>query len=195
MEKSNKTGLFFGSFNPIHIGHLLIANYMVEFTDISEVWFVVSPHNPLKQKQSLLEGHHRLSLVNLAIKDNPNLKATNIEFKLTQPSYTINTLNYLKGKYPKKDFILIMGTDNLNTLNKWKNYEQILKYYELYVYPRPKFDGGIFKNHPKVKIINAPLMEISSSFIRKSIKKDKDMKYILPQKVYQYIKKMHFYEK
>ncbi|MFL5754068.1 MAG: nicotinate (nicotinamide) nucleotide adenylyltransferase, partial [Bacteroidia bacterium] len=122
-----KTGLFFGSFNPIHVGHMVLANYMLEFTDLSELWFVVSPHNPLKEKQNLLNSKHRLYMVNLAVEYQAKMKASNVEFKLPQPSYTINTLAHLKEKYPKKDFVLIMGSDNLQTLNKWKNYEQLLR--------------------------------------------------------------------
>ena len=138
--KANKTGLFFGSFNPIHIGHLVIANYMLEFTDLDEVWFIISPHNPLKDKKTLLGDHHRYYMVNMAIEDNYRLKASNIEFNMPQPSYTIHTLAYLKEKYPDKNFILIAGSDNLPTFHKWKNYEEILKQYSLYVYPR--LDAG-----------------------------------------------------
>ena len=133
-----KTGLFFGSFNPIHIGHLAIANYMAAFTDLQQVWFVVSPQNPLKEKESLLADYHRLALVEQAISDNPQYKASSIEFKLPKPSYTINTLTHLKEKYPEREFVLIMGADNLQTLHKWKNYGQILEQYEIYVYPRKK---------------------------------------------------------
>ena len=190
-----KIGLFFGSFNPVHTGHMILANYMAQFTDLKQVWLVVSPHNPLKKKSTLLADHHRLQLVRLAIADNSKLKASNIEFKMPQPSYTINTLTYLKEKYPKNQFALIMGSDNLANLHKWKNYEQILAQYEIYAYPRPEHDGGELKNHPKVKILGAPLVEISSSFIRDSLKKGKDMSYMLPEAVLNYIKEMHFYEK
>lgn len=197
MKKENKmkVGLLFGSFNPIHIGHLIIADYMLEFTDLSEIWFVISPHNPLKEKKTLLADHHRLEMVNIAIGDNYKFRASSIEFKLPRPSYTIDTLTHLHEKYPYKDFVLIMGSDNLSSLNKWKNYEQLLKYYWMYVYPRPGSDGGEFKNYPKVKFIKAPLMEISSSFIRKAIKAKKNVQYMLPPKVYEYIKEMHFYER
>ena len=195
MSPSKNIGLFFGSFNPVHTGHLIIANYMVEFTDLSQVWFVISPHNPFKEKKSLLPDYHRLALLNIAIEDNPRIKVTDIEFKLPKPSYTIDTLTYLHEKYPKKNFILIAGTDILPTFHKWKNYKQILEFYELYIYSRPDYDAGKYKSHQKIKIFNAPLMEISSSFIRKSIKEGKNMDYMLPEKVYEYIKEMHFYKK
>ena len=188
-------GLFFGSFNPIHIGHLIIANYMVEFTDLKEVWFVVSPHNPLKAKESLLNDLHRLQLVRIAIEYNNKLKASNIEFGLPQPSYTSDTLAFLKDKYPQKKFALIMGSDNLDGFHKWKNYEFILNNYPIYVYPRPSSDGGVLKNHPNVKMVNAPLIEISASFIRKAIGDKKNVMYMLTDSVYQYILEMNFYKK
>ncbi len=190
-----KVGLFFGSFNPIHVGHMVLANYFLEYSDLKKIWFVVSPQNPLKEKKTLLPEHHRLQLVKLAIGDNVSMKASDIEFKLTQPSYTINTLTYLKEKYPKNEFVLIMGADNLENFHKWKNYEQILKQYEVYVYPRKEtIENDLFR-HPKVKLYDAPLMEISSTFIRKSIKEKKDVRYYLPANVWEYIKEMHFYEK
>ena len=190
-----KIGLFFGTFNPIHVGHLVIANYMAEFTDLDKVWFVVSPHNPLKKKETLLADNHRLALVREAIGDNKKLKASNIEFSLPQPSYTINTLVHLNEKYPKDKFVLIMGCDNIQTFHKWKNHEEILKHHEIYVYPRKGADGGDLKNHPKVKMTDAPLMEISSSFIRKAIKEKKDVRYMMPESVYDYVKEMNFYKK
>jgi nicotinate-nucleotide adenylyltransferase len=190
-----KTGLFFGSFNPIHVGHMVLANYMLEFTDLSELWFVVSPHNPLKEKQTLLNSKHRLYMVNLAVEYQPKMKASNIEFKLPQPSYTINTLVHLKEKYPKKEFVLIMGSDNLQTLSKWKNYEELLRNYDIYVYPRPGADGGEFKDHPKVKITSAPLMNISSTFIREAIRDKKKPNFFVPPNVWEYISEMHFYER
>lgn len=190
-----KIGLFFGSFNPIHIGHLIIAGYMTEFTDLDRVWFVISPHNPLKDKKTLLSDNHRLQMVSLSIEDNRKLKASNIEFKLPQPSYTIHTLTYLSEKYPNQHFALIMGSDNLQTFHKWKNYEQILEHYEIYVYPRPGFDGGQMKTSAKVKMVNTPLMEISSSFIRQAVKDKKDVRYMMPEAGYKYMRDMHFYEK
>lgn len=190
-----RVGLFFGSFNPIHVGHMVLANYMVSFTDLEEVWFVVSPQNPLKDKKGLLDQNNRLHLVNLAIEDHPKIKSSNIEFGLPQPSYTINTLTYLKEKYPNHDFCLIMGSDNLTTFNKWKNYEEILKRYSIYVYPRPNYNGSEFDSHPMVKITEAPLIEISSTFIREAIKNKKDVRYFLAPKVWEYIDEMHFYKK
>ena len=190
-----KVGLFFGSFNPVHVGHMVLANYMLEYTDLERIWFVVSPHNPLKIKSSLLDEKQRLHLVNLAIGFNTKFKASNIEFKLPQPSYTINTLTYLKEKYPQNEFALIMGADNLESFHKWKNYEEILKQYQLYVYPRPKNDGGKLKDHPNVNLVNAPIMEISSTAIRHAIKEKKDMCYFMPEEVWEYIREMHFYEK
>jgi len=193
--KNKKTGLFFGSFNPIHIGHLIIAEYMLEFTDLDQIWFIVSPHNPFKERKTLLADHHRLILVKIAIEDNPRMKASDIEFKMPKPSYTIDTLTYLKEKYPNKDFVLIAGTDIFPSFHKWKNYKEILSNYKIYVYSRPDYDIGFYTNHPKVKIFNAPLMEISSSFIRNAIKNGKNINYMLPEKVSKYICEMHFYEK
>jgi len=194
MAKKNKIGLFFGSFNPIHVGHLIIANFFIEYTDISNVWFVISPHNPLKEKKSLLPDYHRLAIANIAIEENPKLKASNIEFKLPQPSYTINTLAYLKEKYPTKEFVLLMGEDNLASLDKWKNYEILTEQNQIYVYRRPNTPESIFHKHLNVKIYNAPLMDISSSYIRKAISEGKDVRYLLPETVYQYVMEMHFYE-
>lgn len=188
-----KTGLFFGSFNPVHIGHLAIANYMLEFTDIDKIWFIISPHNPLKEKKSLLSGYHRYELVNLAIGDNNKMKASNIEFKLPKPSYTVNTLAYLKEKYPEQQFVLIMGTDNLNTFHKWKNHDIIVQEHELYIYPRLHIDGNPVIPLDKVKQVDAPVIEISSAFIRQSIREKKDIRYFLHEKVYDYITEMHFY--
>ena len=189
-----KTGLYFGSFNPIHNGHMAIANYMSAFTDLDEVWFVISPQNPFKTKQSMLPDYQRLELVNLAINDTTGFRASNIEFKLPKPSYTIDTLAYLYDKYPEKEFVLIMGSDNLLHFHKWKNFNEILRNYQIYVYPRPSERAVELMKHPKVKLVAAPLMEISSSFIRTALKKHKDIRYFLPLKVWNYIKEMHFYE-
>lgn len=190
-----KIGLFFGSFNPIHNGHMVIAQYMAEFTDLEQVWFVVSPHNPLKPKNSLLNDYQRLHLVKLAIGDYRKLKASDIEFSLQRPSYTIHTLAYLFEKFPQHEFTLILGADNLETFHKWKNWEQILEQVELYVYPRRENGNGELFNHPKVKLIAAPLMELSATFIRNSIKSGKDVRYMMPDAVWKYIEEMHFYEK
>lgn len=190
-----RIGLFFGSFNPIHVGHMVLANYMASFTDLEQVWFVVSPHNPLKEKASLLNQNQRLHMVNLAIGDNNKLKSSNIEFGLPQPSYTINTLAHLKEKYPKHQFSLIMGEDNLESFSKWKNYEEILKNYKIYVYPRPNSNSKELKSHPNVIMTEAPLMEVSSTMIRKAIKDKKDVSFFVPQAVWQYLDEMSFYKK
>ena len=194
-KDSNNIGLYFGSFNPIHIGHLIIASYILQYTELSKIWFVVSPHNPLKEKKTLLGNIHRLAMVNMAIEDNPDFKSCDIEFSLPLPSYTVNTLAVLKEKYPDKNFNLILGSDNLETFEKWRNYEDIINNHKLYVYPRPGSIGGKLNNHSSVIQVDAPMIEISSSFIRKAVKEKKDFRYYLPEKVYQYISEMHFYEK
>lgn len=186
-------GLFFGSFNPVHIGHMALANYMLSYTDMDEVWLVVSPQNPLKTKSQLLDENKRLLLVNLAIDDNKGIRSSNIEFKLPQPSYTINTLVHLKEKHLTYKFSLIMGRDNLQTFNKWKNHEQILKGYHIYVYPRPGAKASEFDTHPNVHLTEAPLMDISSTFIRKAIKEKKDIRFFLPQKVWEEIEAAGLY--
>lgn len=190
-----KIGLYFGSFNPIHTGHLVIASFMAEFAGLEQVWLVVSPHNPLKMHQTLLQDYHRLQLVKIAIGDNRKLKTSDVEFKLSKPSYTINTLNHLKEQFPQHQFTLIVGADILESFHEWKNYEQILQQYELYVYPRPNSTGGDLMKHPKVKFVQAPLMEISSTFIRDGIRNKKDVRYMMPESVWDYIEEMHFYEK
>ena len=190
-----RIGLFFGSFNPVHVGHMVLANYMASFTDLEQVWFVVSPHNPLKEKSSLLDQNQRLHMVNLAIGDSNKLKSSNIEFGLTQPSYTINTLAHLKEKYPQHQFSLIMGEDNLESFKKWKNYEEILKNHKLYVYPRPNSNSEELKKHPNVIMTEAPLMDISSTMIRQAIKNKKDVSFFVPQAVWQYLDEMSFYKK
>jgi len=187
--------LFFGSFNPVHVGHMVIANYILEETELDKIWFVVSPQNPLKKKDSLLDEKQRLHLVTLAIGETNKYKASNIEFKLPQPSYTINTLTHLKEKYPQHDFTLIMGEDNLESFPKWKNYEEILKQYEIIVYPRAKAGNAALANHLKITKVNAPIMEISSTEIRRLIKEQKDVRYYMPEAAWQYLKEMHFYEK
>ena len=196
-----KIGLYFGSFNPVHIGHTAIAGYMTEFAGLDQVWFVVSPHNPLKKKETLLSDHQRLYMTQLAIGDNVRLKASDIEFKLPVPSYTIDTLTYLREKYPKNEFCLVMGEDNLYTLHKWKNVNELIRKYPIYVYPRPdsvKPTSPLLDQILSTAIIHpvkAPLMDISGTFIRDGIKKGKDMSYFLPPAVWKYIKEMHFYEK
>ena len=192
--EKKKTGLFFGSYNPIHHGHMIIASFMLEYTDLDEVWFVVSPQNPLKEKKSLLADYHRLALVNLAVEDHYRFRASNIEFSMPKPSYTIDTLTWLTEKYENREFVLICGTDVFPTFHKWKNYAQILDQYQLYVYPRPGFNLGKYQGHPSISLHEAPLMEISSSFIRQGIKTKKRMDFWMPSSVYEYILEMHFYE-
>ncbi|NOR86152.1 MAG: nicotinate-nucleotide adenylyltransferase [Bacteroidales bacterium] len=190
---SHKIGLYFGSFNPIHIGHMAIANYMLEFTDLDRIWFVISPHNPLKEKKSLLADYHRLEMVHLALDDEYSMRAIDIEFKMPQPSYTIDTLTYLKEKYPTNSFVVLMGGDSLESLHKWKNYKSLIEQFQIYVYARPNSDGQ--KNiHPNIEIFQAPQMEISASFIRKAIQSGKNLRYFLPAKVWDYVQKMHFYK-
>ncbi|HTF02730.1 MAG TPA: nicotinate (nicotinamide) nucleotide adenylyltransferase [Bacteroidia bacterium] len=190
-----KIGLFFGSFNPVHVGHMVLANYMLEFTDLEKIWFVVSPHNPLKKKSTLLADHHRIALVRHAIGDNNKLKASNIEFGLPQPSYTVNTLAHLAEKHPKDQFALIMGSDNLESLHKWKNFEVILEHYQVYVYPRPGYKGGDFTLHKSVVMTEAPLMSISSTMIREAIKAKKNMQFFMPEAAWKYCEEMNFYTK
>lgn len=186
-------GLFFGSFNPVHVGHMVLANYMLSFTDMQEVWMVVSPLNPLKNKNQLLDQNHRLLMVDLAIDGHTGIRSSNIEFKLPQPSYTINTLVHLSEKYPDHQFSLIMGQDNLESFHKWKNHEEILKAHHIYVYPRPDSDPSLFDMHAHVHFTKAPMMEISSTFIREAIKNKKDVKFFLPPKVWEEIDAMGFY--
>ena len=191
-----KVGLYFGSFNPIHIGHMVIANYMVEYTDIDQLWFVVSPHNPLKNKSNLLNDYDRLELVNRAIEDDYRLRASNIEFNLPKPSYTIDTLAYLKDKFPNYKFNILMGSDNLASFHKWKNFKTIVQNYGIIVYPRPGIENAKVLKHENIVIAKeAPLMEISSTFIRNAIKEGKDVRHYLPQKVWKYVDEMNFYKK
>lgn len=193
---NRKVGLFFGTFNPIHIGHLIIANHMSEFSDLDEVWLVVTPHNPHKKKNTLLENHHRLEMVYKACEGYEHLKPSNIEFGLSQPNYTSTTLAHLQEKYPTNEFCLIMGEDNLKTFHKWKNYEVIIENHQIYVYPRIS-SGNVeneFQNHPKITRVKAPVVEISSTFIRKAVKAGKNIKPMLPVVVWDYIKLMNFYK-
>lgn len=196
-----RVGLYFGSFNPVHIGHMAIAGYMTEFAGLDQVWFIVSPHNPLKKKETLLADHHRLYMTQLAIGDNDKLKVSDIEFKLPLPSYTIDTLAYLKEKYSNNEFCLVMGKDNLLTLHKWKNAHELVKKCPIYIYPRPDSDKTFSILLEKLILdadihdVDAPLMDISGTFIRNGIKSGKDMSYFLPPAVWKYIKEMHFYEK
>jgi nicotinate-nucleotide adenylyltransferase len=187
-------GLFFGSFNPIHIGHLALANYFAEYANLNEVWLVVSPQNPLKEKSQLLNQHNRLHLVNLAIQQHTKLSSSSIEFNLPQPNYTVNTLAHLKEKFPNYKFSLIIGEDNLESFGKWRNHEYILENYQLLVYPRPGSKKGDFHHHPNVKIMDAPLIEISSTFIRKGIKEGKDLRFFVGSSVWDEIIASHYYQ-
>ncbi|MFT4669021.1 MAG: nicotinate-nucleotide adenylyltransferase [Ulvibacter sp.] len=196
MRSQKKIGLYFGTFNPIHVGHLTIANYLVEFSDLDEVWLVVTPHNPHKIKSTLLDDSHRLSMARIALEDYPKLKASNVEFELNQPNYTVNTLIHLEEKHPDLSFCLIMGEDNLKSFHKWKNHEVILERYSIYVYPRVS-EGTVntrFNNHSKIQLVNAPIMELSSTFIRNSIKTGKNIRPMLPHSVWKYIDEMNFYK-
>lgn len=193
MELKKKIGLFFGSFNPIHIGHLIIANSMVENGGLDKVWFVVTPHNPLKSSKSLLHEFDRLDLVQAAIADNYKFEVSDIEFHLPKPNYTAHTLTHLSEKSPEKDFVLIIGEDNLENFTKWKNYAQILENYQLYVYPRPQVAKSDLTRHPNVKMVASPLLDISATFIRKSIRDNKSIRYLVPEPVEQMIKSKGFY--
>ncbi|MDP2542750.1 nicotinic acid mononucleotide adenylyltransferase [Tenacibaculum discolor] len=190
-------GLYFGTFNPIHIGHLIIANHLVENSDLDEIWMVVTPHNPFKKKSSLLDNHHRLEMVYLATEEYEKIQPSDIEFNLPQPNYTINTLVHISEKFPNYKFCLIMGEDNLKSLHKWKNYEVILEDYDIYVYPR--VSNGVvenqFKDHKKIHRVEAPIVQISSTMIRNAINEGKNCKPLLSDKVWKYIDEMNFYKK
>lgn len=188
-----KVGLFFGSFNPIHIGHMAIANYIVEYGPIDQLWFVVTPLNPLKKKSNLLDDYQRLELVNRAIDGDFRFQASDIEFRLPQPNYTINTLAYLKEKNPHTDFYLIMGADNYVTLKKWRNWELLVSDYKFLIYPRPGFDHNAVDFDGDFQIINAPNIEVSSTFIRNAISAQKDVRHFMPPRVQEYIEEMQFY--
>ena len=187
-------GLFFGSFNPVHVGHMIIAMHMINETDLDQVWFVVSPHNPFKNKKSLANDNDRLHLVNLAIGDTLNLRASNIEFGLPKPSYTIDTLTYLGEKYPHYSFSLIMGGDNIPTLPKWKNSEILIRDYTIFVYKRPRYELGPLAEHRNIIIVDAPLLDISASYIRACIKYGKSIRYMVPDAVFEYINGSSMYK-
>ena len=187
-------GLYFGSFNPIHTGHLIIANHIITHSEIDKVWFVVSPHNPLKEAHSLLNEHHRMHLVNLAIEDNPKFRASNVEFHLPKPSYTIDTLTYLTEKFPLERFSIIMGSDSFQNIHRWKNFEQLVSRYSFIVYKRPGFD--IKDTHgANISILEAPLLEISSTYIRNLVKEKKSIRYIVPDAVREHIEANRYYQK
>ncbi len=192
-----KIGLYFGTFNPIHIGHLIIANHFAEYSDLDKIWMVITPHNPFKKKKSLLDNHHRYQLVLEAVEEYPKIEASTIEFNLPQPNYTSNTLAHLQEKYPDYKFSLIMGEDNLRSLHKWKNYEVLLERHQIYVYPRiaehPDAERPKLLEHDHVHLIDAPVVEISATFIRKAIKAGKNCRPLLPPSVWRYIDEMNFY--
>ncbi|AZI66748.1 nicotinate-nucleotide adenylyltransferase [Kaistella daneshvariae] len=191
-----KIGLFFGSFNPIHIGHLILANYILENTDMDELWFVVSPQNPFKEKKSLLKDHNRLDMVQLAVKNYPKMRASNVEFSLPQPSYSIDTLTYLKEKHPDYHFALIMGEDNLETLPKWKNAQTLIENYQIIVYPRLSEESEKEKKmplHGNISLIKAPIIELSATEIRKMLKEGKNVRPMLPPEVFEYLDGSNFY--
>ena len=195
-QKSNlhfKVGLYFGTYNPIHIGHMAIANYMVEFTDIDQLWFVVSPQNPHKKKTNLLNDYDRLELVHRAVDEDTRIRVSDIEFNMPKPSYTTDTLAYLKDKFPKYEFRILMGSDNLENFHKWKNYETIIENFGVIVYPRPGSAQSKYEEHKNITFTNAPQMEISSTFIRNAIKDGKDVRHFLPPKTWEYLDKMGFY--
>jgi nicotinate-nucleotide adenylyltransferase len=188
-----KIGLLFGSFNPIHIGHLIIANTFVENSDLEQVWFVVSPHNPKKDLNTLLHAHDRYDMVEKAIADNHKLRACDVEFHLPRPSYTVDTLVVLREKYPQHTFNLILGGDNLTNLTKWKNYEEILANHQVLVYPRPATSPSPLDTHPQIQKIDAPLLDISATYIRTLIQNQKSIKYLVPDEIATYIRLKKFY--
>ena len=189
-----RTALLFGSFNPIHVGHLIIANTMLQQEGVDELWFVVSPQNPLKERATLLADHHRMQMVRRAIEDNYKMQACDIEMHLPLPSYTAVTLAALGEKYPEREFCLVMGSDNLATFERWRNYEYILEHYRLLVYPRPGTQRCKLATHPHVTMVDVPMMDISSSYIRQQIAARKDVRYLLTEPVHKYLTEMHFYE-
>lgn len=197
-------GLYFGTFNPIHVGHLIIGNFMAQYTALDQVWYVVTPQNPMKTNSNLLEDYHRLAMVREGVEGNDKLSVTDVEFHLPKPSYTSHTLFALEEKYPQHRFALIMGEDNLRTLHKWKNYEDIIERHRIYVYPRTLTEEeqeriyrkqNRFITHHNVRIVNAPIMKISSSLIRKAIEDGKDASYLLTPPVHKYLSEMNFYRK
>lgn len=191
-----KIGLYFGTFNPIHVGHLAIANHMAEYSDLDKIWMVITPHNPFKKKRSLLANHHRHRMVDIALEPYDKIEPSKIEFDLPQPNYTVNTLAVLEEKYPDYEFCLIMGEDNLKSLHKWKNYEVILERHDIYVYPRIS-EGAVesqFKDHPKIHKVAAPIMELSSTAIRKGIAAGKNIRPLLPEGVWKEVDEMRFYK-
>ena len=189
-----KIGIYSGSFNPIHHGHVMLANYLIEFSDLDELWFVVSPQNPLKKKENLLDDDERLKMVQLAIGDDPRIRVSDIEMHLPTPSYTINTLTALSEQYPDSEFVFICGMDSLQNLKNWREYQRILDNYELLVFPREGYDGGDLINYPSVTVLKTPILEISSTFIRQCVKEGRDVRHFMPEKAFAYMKENQFYE-
>lgn len=185
-------GLYFGSFNPIHIGHLIIANTVLENTKIEKIWFVVSPQNPLKDSSVLFKEEIRLQLTAIAIEQNENFEICDIEFQLSKPSYTIDTLNHLRQKYPSYSFSIIMGSDSFNAIDKWKSYNQILSYYSVFVYERP--GSSLIRNNPNTITIEGPLLDISSTYIRNLIQQGKSVRYLIPDNVREIIESNKYFQ-
>lgn len=193
MSIRRKTALFFGSFNPVHNGHLMLANYLVEYGGLDDLWFVVSPHNPFKDKETLLDDRHRLRMLELAVEGDERFEVSDIEFYMPKPSYTIDTLVRLSERHPNNEFYLVCGLDNLKRFPKWKNADVILRDYHILVYPRKGFEGGEMLQHPHVHLLDAPEIEVSSTFIRNAVSEGRDVRYFMPEKVYKYIDEMRFY--
>ena len=189
-----KVGIYSGSFNPIHHGHVMLANYLVEFSDLDELWFVVTPQNPLKKKEDLLDDDERLKMVQLAVGDDPRFVVSDIEMHLPRPSYTINTLTALSEQHPDCEFVFICGMDSLQNLRNWREYQKILDNYELLVFPREGYDGGELAKYPSVNILKTPIVEVSSTFIRDCVKEGRDVRHFMPEKAFQYMREHHFYE-
>ena len=189
-----KIGIYSGSFNPIHHGHVMLANYLVEFSDLDELWFVVSPQNPLKKKDELLDDAERLKMVQLAVGDDPRFRVSDIEMHLPRPSYTINTLTALSEQYLDYQFVFICGMDSLQNLHYWREYQKILDNYELLVFPREGYDGGDLINNPSVTVLKTPILEISSTFIRQCVKEGRDVRHFMPERTFLYMKERHFYK-
>lgn len=182
-----RIGLYSGSFNPIHHGHVMLANYLIEFSNLDELWFVVSPQNPLKKKADLMDDADRHKMVELALEGDERMKASDVEFSMPQPSYTINTLRALKKQHPEDQFVFICGMDTLEGLPRWKEYQAILEDFELLVFPRKGYDGGDLLHHPHVQVVETPVIEVSSTFIRNSFKEGKDVRHFMPERAYQYL--------
>ena len=186
-------GIYSGSFNPIHHGHVMLANYLVEFSDLDELWFVVSPQNPLKKKAELLDDAERLKMVRLAVGDDPRFSVSDVEMHLPTPSYTINTLTALSKQYPDCRFVFICGMDSLQNFKNWREYQRILDNYELLVFPREGYDGGDLARHPSVTVLKTPILEISSTFIRQCVKEGRDVRHFMPERAFRYMKENRFY--